>query len=85
MREKLESEGLLTASDRLDLESNQLLVVFNFTDIVDESKYVPTNSSSEIEHWNRLPVLYEVGLSEGEARPPVGYVQVREVRIQDED
>jgi flagellin-like protein len=82
LEEKLESEGLLDG-DNLDLESNQLLVVFNFTDIVDDSKY--TNSSSEIENWNRLPVLYEVGLSEGEARPPVGYVQVREVRIQDED
>lgn len=84
MRKKLESEGLLSPSDRLDLDSNQLLVVFNFTGIADHLKY-PTYSDDEIDSWNRLPVLYEIGLSEGEARPPVGYVQVRKVRIQDAD
>ncbi len=73
MYEKLESENLLDSNNHTQLESNQVLVVFNFS-----------VESGHDWDWNRMPVLYEVGLSEGEARPPVGYLQIRDVRIEDE-
>jgi hypothetical protein len=60
---------------KLDIESNQALVVYNYS--IDE------DDSSE-KYYNRLAVLYEVGRSESEAKPPVGYIEVRNVDLEKE-
>ncbi|MFB6085132.1 MAG: VWA domain-containing protein [Halorientalis sp.] len=58
--------------DELDLPSNQALVVYNFD--------IPGEPS---DRYNRLPVIYEVGLSEGAVQPgDVINIQVRNVRIE---
>jgi hypothetical protein len=58
-------------NDELNLSSNQALVVYNFS--IDGE---PTD------RYNRLPVLYEVGISEDAVQPEdVVNIQVRNVRL----
>jgi hypothetical protein len=57
--------------DELELSSNQALVIYNFS-----------ISGEPNDRYNRLPVLYEVGLSEDALQPEdVINIQVRNVRV----
>ncbi|WP_424019432.1 vWA domain-containing protein [Halorientalis pallida] len=57
--------------DELELASNQALVVYNFS-----------ISGEPEDRYNRLPVIYEVGLSEDAVQPEdVINIQVRNVRV----
>jgi hypothetical protein len=67
MTQKL--EPILDENDHLELNSNQALVVFNFS------------IGSQPDLYNRMPVLYEIGRSEEEAKPPVGYIDISNVHL----
>ena len=75
LREQLEDVLVDTDGDgdgdELELRSNQALVIYNFS-----------ISGEPRDRYNRLPVLYEVGLSEDALQPEdVINVQVRNVRV----